>query len=104
MSSTAPTTACSYAIRRGRHDESAAERVRLSEATHEIQGRLSYYVAWTATESSIVATPTPHSSANCATSKPVAVHLAAIAPAWPGYDRAAIRSLPAIGSFIAASA
>jgi hypothetical protein len=43
-----------YAIRRRRHDEAAAERIRLSETTREIQGRLSYFVAWTAAESSTV--------------------------------------------------
>jgi len=43
-----------YAIRRRRHDEPAAERIRLSEVTREIQGRLSYYIAWTAAESSTV--------------------------------------------------
>ncbi|MGH3947585.1 MAG: hypothetical protein ACRDSE_00440 [Pseudonocardiaceae bacterium] len=41
-----------YAIRRRRHDKPAAERIRLSETTREIQGRLSYFVAWTAAESS----------------------------------------------------
>lgn len=43
-----------YAIRRRRHDEAAAERIRLSEITREIQGRLSYFAAWTAAESSTV--------------------------------------------------
>lgn len=43
-----------YAIRRRRHDEAAAERIRLSETTREIQGRLSYFIAWTAGESSTV--------------------------------------------------
>ncbi|MET7423621.1 hypothetical protein [Dactylosporangium sp. NPDC005555] len=43
-----------YAIRRRRHDEPAAERIRLSETIREIQGRLSYFLAWTAAESSIV--------------------------------------------------
>jgi len=43
-----------YAIRRRRHDEPAAERVRLSEVGREIQGRLSYYLAWTAAESDAV--------------------------------------------------
>jgi hypothetical protein len=43
-----------YAIRRRRHDDAAAERVRLSETTREIQGQLSYFVAWTAAESRTV--------------------------------------------------
>ncbi|MFG1672904.1 hypothetical protein [Micromonospora sp. NPDC049282] len=43
-----------YAIRRRRHDDGAAERVRLSEATREIQSKLSYFTAWTAAESSTV--------------------------------------------------
>ena len=34
-----------YAVRRRRHDEPAAERVRLSETTREIQSRLSYSTA-----------------------------------------------------------
>lgn len=43
-----------YAIRRRRHDDGAAERIRLSEATREIQSELSYFTAWTAAESSTV--------------------------------------------------
>jgi len=43
-----------YAIRRRRHDEPAAERIRLSEITREVQGRPSYYLAWTAAESTNV--------------------------------------------------
>ncbi|MFJ1543326.1 hypothetical protein ACIODS_32815 [Micromonospora chalcea] len=43
-----------YAIRRRRHDDAAAERIRLSEATREIQSKLSYFTAWTAAESGIV--------------------------------------------------
>lgn len=40
-----------YAIRRRRHDEPAAERVRLSETLREIQAKLRYYETWTAAES-----------------------------------------------------
>ncbi|MFB9357743.1 hypothetical protein [Actinoplanes nipponensis] len=43
-----------YAIRRRRHDEAAAERVRLSEVLREIQSRLAYYQTWTAAESETV--------------------------------------------------
>ena len=43
-----------YAIRRRRHDESAAKRIRLSETVRQIQERLSYFFAWTAAESSTV--------------------------------------------------
>jgi hypothetical protein len=43
-----------YAIRRRRYDDAAAERVRLSETTREIQGQLSYFIAWTAAESRTV--------------------------------------------------
>jgi hypothetical protein len=43
-----------YAIRRRRHDEPAAERIRLSEAVREIQGRLTYHEAWIAAESESV--------------------------------------------------
>lgn len=43
-----------YAIRRRRHDEAAAERIRLSESIREIQSRLSYFTAWTAAESNTV--------------------------------------------------
>jgi len=43
-----------YAIRRRRHDEPAAERVRLSEAMSGVQARLSYSLAWTAAEAPIV--------------------------------------------------
>ena len=45
-----------YAIRRRRHDDLAAERVRLSESVREIQGRLTYYEAWIAAESETVST------------------------------------------------
>jgi hypothetical protein len=40
-----------YAIRRRRHDEPEAERVRLSEALREVQTKLSYYMVWTKAES-----------------------------------------------------
>jgi gas vesicle protein len=40
-----------YAIRRRRHDEPEAERVRLSEALRAVQAKLSYYSAWTKAES-----------------------------------------------------
>jgi len=40
-----------YAIRRRRADRPAEERIRLSEALREVQGRLSYYQAWTQAES-----------------------------------------------------
>lgn len=40
-----------YAIRRRRHDDAGAERVRLSDEMRRIQGRLSYYLIWTAGES-----------------------------------------------------
>lgn len=43
-----------YAIRRRRHDQPEDERIRLSEITREVQGRLSYYLAWTAAESTNV--------------------------------------------------
>jgi len=43
-----------YAIRRRRHDDASAERVRLSDEMRKIQGRLSYYLIWTAGESSEV--------------------------------------------------
>ena len=45
-----------YAIRRRRHDEPQAERIRLSEEARRIQQRLSYYRAWTQAESSDVGT------------------------------------------------
>lgn len=40
-----------YAIRRRRADRPADERVRLSEEMRAVQTRLSYYLAWTKTES-----------------------------------------------------
>lgn len=40
-----------YAIRRRRHDQPEAERIRLSEEARQIQQRLSYYRAWTQAES-----------------------------------------------------
>ncbi|MEN3539357.1 hypothetical protein AAH991_29895 [Microbispora sp. ZYX-F-249] len=43
-----------YAIRRRRHDDAAAERIRLSETTREIQSQLSYFAVWTAAESGAV--------------------------------------------------
>lgn len=43
-----------YAIRRRRDDDLPGERVRLSEITREIQGKLSYYEAWIAAESATV--------------------------------------------------
>lgn len=43
-----------YAIRRRRHDQTEAERIRLSEDARQIQQRLSYYRAWTRAESSQV--------------------------------------------------
>ena len=43
-----------YAIRRRRHDELPAERVRLSEALRAIQARLSHYQVWTAAEDPVV--------------------------------------------------
>jgi hypothetical protein len=43
-----------YAVRRRRHDDPAAERIRLSEAVREIQGRLTYHEAWIAAESETV--------------------------------------------------
>ncbi|MFB6811942.1 hypothetical protein [Streptomyces sp. NPDC056387] len=43
-----------YAIRRRRFDAAADERVRLSESLREIQGNLSYHLAWTKIESESV--------------------------------------------------
>ncbi|WP_371558601.1 hypothetical protein OG416_36780 (plasmid) [Streptomyces longwoodensis] len=43
-----------YAIRRRRFDAAAEERVRLSETLREIQGNLSYHLAWTKIESEAV--------------------------------------------------
>ena len=43
-----------YAIRRRRHDEPEAERIRLSEHARKIQERLSYYQAWIRGESEAV--------------------------------------------------
>ena len=43
-----------YAIRRRRHDDLPGERVRLSEALREIQGKLSFCEAWIAAESDAV--------------------------------------------------
>lgn len=43
-----------YAIRRRRDDDLPGERVRLSEITREIQGKISYYEAWIAAESTAV--------------------------------------------------
>ena len=40
-----------YVIRRRRSDAPAEERVRISEAMRQVQAKLSYYVAWTKTES-----------------------------------------------------
>lgn len=45
-----------YAIHRRRHDEPAAERVRVSEILRDIQARLRYYETWTAAESATVGT------------------------------------------------
>lgn len=45
-----------YAIRRRRFDAAAEERVRLSETLREIQGNLSYHLAWTKIESEAVGT------------------------------------------------
>ena len=45
-----------YAIHRRRHDEPAAERVRLSETLRAIQAKLRYYETWTAAESVAVGT------------------------------------------------
>ena len=39
-----------YAVRRRRADQPADERIRLSEQSRDIQARLSYYQAWTASE------------------------------------------------------
>jgi hypothetical protein len=44
----------SYAIRRRRHDQPEAERIRLSQEARKIQERLSYYRAWTQAESAQV--------------------------------------------------
>jgi hypothetical protein len=44
-----------YAIRRRRHDQPAAERVRLSEAIRETQQQLAFYSAWIEIESPHVA-------------------------------------------------
>lgn len=43
-----------YAIRRRRDDDLPGERVRLSEITREIQGKITYYEAWIAAESTTV--------------------------------------------------
>lgn len=43
-----------YAIRRRRSDAAPEERVRLSETLREIQGNLSYHLAWTKIESETV--------------------------------------------------
>jgi hypothetical protein len=43
-----------YAIRRRRSDAPGAERVRLSEELRDIQAKLSYYLMWTAGESTSV--------------------------------------------------
>lgn len=43
-----------YSIRRRRHDDPGAERVRLSDELRRIQGRLSYYSVWIAGESTDV--------------------------------------------------
>jgi len=44
-----------YAIRRRRHDQPAAERVRLSEAIRDTQQQLAFYSAWIGIESPRVA-------------------------------------------------
>ncbi len=44
-----------YAIRRRRHDQPAAERVRLSEAIRQTQQQLAFYSAWIGIESPRVA-------------------------------------------------
>jgi hypothetical protein len=43
-----------YAIRRRRADDPEGERIRLSEALRAVQGKLSYYLAWTQAESAEV--------------------------------------------------
>jgi hypothetical protein len=43
-----------YAIRRRRHDEPGAERVRLSDQMLEIQARLAYFELWITGESAVV--------------------------------------------------
>lgn len=43
-----------YAIRRRRADQLADERTRLSEELRQLQGKLSYFRAWTQFESSVV--------------------------------------------------
>ncbi|WP_189332396.1 hypothetical protein [Actinoplanes ianthinogenes] len=43
-----------YAIRRRRHDDAAAERVRLSEILREIQSKLTFYETWIDAESATV--------------------------------------------------
>lgn len=43
-----------YAIRRRRHDEPGAERVRLSDQMREIQAKLAYFELWIAGESAAV--------------------------------------------------
>ncbi|KGN29724.1 hypothetical protein N802_11560 [Knoellia sinensis KCTC 19936] len=43
-----------YSIRRRRHDQPEAERVRIAEAMSGVQAKLSYYLAWTTAESAQV--------------------------------------------------
>lgn len=44
-----------YAVRRRRHDQPEAERVRLSEAMRDVQGDIAFYAAWIRIESPVVA-------------------------------------------------
>lgn len=44
-----------YVVRRRRHDEPAAERVRISEQLREVQQEIAFYQAWIRTESREVA-------------------------------------------------
>jgi len=44
-----------YVVRRRRHDEPAAERVRISEELRDVQRRLAFHQAWIRTESRHVA-------------------------------------------------
>jgi hypothetical protein len=55
-----------YAVRRRRHDQPAEERIRLSEALREVQARLTYFEAWTKTETQTWVPPTPPWSLNSA--------------------------------------
>lgn len=70
-----------YAIRRRRHDEPEAERVRIAEAMSGVQAKLSYYLAWTTAESAQVGDAYAHLIKELRRVAGTACHDAWLAPA-----------------------